>query len=224
MPGPTLPRVSQDSRRQRVADALREAIINGELRPGDRLVELDLSAQLGTSRGPIREALRQLEQEGLVVSYAYRGTLVADISQEEIEQVLVPIRIVIERFAFKIAMSLLDESDFSALRKLVAEMREAADAGDADRMADADLRFHELVIERSGQTHCMQLWRTIQPRVRAYFRRDASGHADRHAVAEQHSALIDALTAGDPARLATAVDEHIHIHLDEASTKADGDT
>src|SRR4051812_29391844 len=213
MAGRTLPRVSQDSRRQRVADILRDAIIKGELRPGDRLVELDLSEQLGTSRGPIREALRQLEQEGLVVSYAYRGTLVAEISQEEIEQVLVPTRLVIERFAFRIAMPLLTEDDFAALDGFVREMREAADTEDADRMADADLRFHELVIERSGQTHCLQLWRTIQPRVRAYFRRDAPGHEDHYAVADQHAALIEALASGDAERLLAAVDEHIHIHL-----------
>ncbi len=216
MAGRTLPRVPQDSRRQRVADILREAIISGELRPGDRLVELELSAQLGTSRGPIREALRQLEQEGLVVSQAYRGTMVAEISQEEIEQVLVPTRLVIERFAFRIAMPLLTEADFAALRSFVGEMRAAADADDAEAMADADLRFHELVIERSGQTHCLQLWRTIQPRVRAYFRRDAPGHADHYAVAEQHAGLIETLASGDADRLAAAVDEHIHTHLDDA--------
>lgn len=72
--------------------------------PGDKLVELDLSAQLGTSRAPVREALRQLEQEGLVVSYPYRGTEVLSVSQEEIEQVLVPIQLTIERFAFTQAL------------------------------------------------------------------------------------------------------------------------
>jgi DNA-binding GntR family transcriptional regulator len=200
------------SRGDRVAAVLRRAIVEGPYQAGDRLVELDLAAQLGTSRGPVREALRQLEQEGLVVSYPYRGTLVATVSQEEIEEVLVPTRVIIERFAFQRAIHLLSDQDFQALAALVGQMREAGRAGDADQLADADLRFHELVIARSGQTHCLQLWRTIQPRVRAYFRRDAPGHVGPDSVADQHQSLLDALVAGDVSVLLGAVDDHIHIH------------
>ena len=204
--------VDRGSRGDRVAAALRQAIVEGPYRPGDRLVEVDLAAQLGTSRGPVREALRQLEQEGLVINYPYRGTLVADVSQEEIEEVRVPTRVIIERFAFKRAMPLLTDEDIEALTALVDQMRTAGRSGDADRLADADIRFHELVITRSGQTHCLQLWRTIQPRVRAYFRRDAPGHVTPDAVADQHQRLLEALVAGSVQALLEAVDDHIHTH------------
>jgi DNA-binding GntR family transcriptional regulator len=192
---------------------LRQAIVDGPYTPGDRLVEVELAAQLGTSRGPVREALRQLEQEGLVVSYPYRGTLVADVSQEEIEEVLVPTRLIIERFAFKRGLPLLTDDDFRVLADLVDDMRVAGRARDADRLADADIRFHEVVIARSGQTHCLQLWRTIQPRVRAYFRRDAPSHEASDSVADQHQIVLDALRTRDVSLVLRAVDDHIHAHL-----------
>jgi DNA-binding GntR family transcriptional regulator len=200
-------------RGQQVVEILRSAIIMGSYEPGERLIEATLSTELGTSRGPVREALRQLEAEGLVVSSPYRGAVVAEVSQEEIEQVLVPIRVLIERFAFRVAMPLLDEQDLAELSRLVALMRSAADANDPDQLAEADLQFHELVIRRSGQNHCLQLWRVIQPRVRAYFRRDAPAHQDHYEVADQHQHLLDALTAGDPDALVIAVEQHVHRHL-----------
>ena len=213
MPGRSLPPLTGGSRGHHVAQVLRSAIVDGSLAPGDRLLETNLANELGTSNGPVREALRQLETEGLVVSAPYRGAVVATVSQEEIEQVLVPIRVIIERFAFRIALPLLEDADYAQLRKLVTQMRTAADAADADRLAETDLQFHELVLKRSGQNHCLQLWRVIQPRVRTYFRRDAPAHSDHYAVADQHQQLLDALTAGDPDALVAAVEAHVLLHL-----------
>ena len=88
-------------RRERVLEALREAIVVGRYEDGDRLIEDRIARELSTSRGPVREALRQLEHEGLVVSLPYRATEVLGISQEEIAEVLVPIRLTLETFAFE---------------------------------------------------------------------------------------------------------------------------
>jgi len=216
-----LARIGQESRRDRVAHALRDAITSGRYLPGERLVELELASQLGTSRGPIREALRQLETEGVVVSYPYRGTEVASVSQEEIEQVLIPIRLVIERFAFAKALPRLDDATLAELEQLVDTMRRAADEDAAGVLAEADVRFHELVLLRSEQLHCLQIWRIIQPRVRAYFRRDAPAHPSRYAVADQHQRLLDALRSGDPERVLAELDEHIRTHLDPDVPKPD---
>ncbi|CAN5682308.1 MAG: GntR family transcriptional regulator [Acidimicrobiia bacterium] len=207
-----LPRLPSESRRDRVANALRDAITRGQLRPGHRLIEMDVAAQLGTSRAPIREALRQLEQEGLVVSSPYRGTEVLGVSQDEIEQVLVPIRLTIERFAFERALPMLDENDLIFLQGLVDDMHIAADQENPERLADADVRFHEHVIIRSGQPHCLQMWRAIQPRVRAYFRRDAPVYGKQHALAAQHQELLDALRSRDPDAVRAAIEKHITTH------------
>jgi DNA-binding GntR family transcriptional regulator len=196
-----------------VAEILRDAITTGQLQPGQRLTEMELSAQLGTSRAPIREALRQLEQEGLVVSQPYRGTEVLGVSQEEIEEILIPIRITLERFAFRKAAVLLSEKDFSALETIVASMAEAADTGDLVQLADEDVRFHETVIIASRQQHCLQIWRTLQPRVRAYFRRDAGYYEDTSLIAAQHRDLIAVLRTGDGDRVGDAITEHVRTHF-----------
>lgn len=195
--------------------SLRAEIVSGRLRPGDRLVEADLAESLGTSRAPVREALRQLEQEGLVASRPYAGTEVIGVTQPEVEEVLVPIRLVIERFAFRSALPRLTDADLARLDGLVAAMRAAGAAEDIDALAEADVRFHELVVERSEQPHCLQIWRTIEPRVRAHFRRDAPAHQSPGELADEHQRLLDALRARDEAATLLELERHILNYLSE---------
>jgi DNA-binding GntR family transcriptional regulator len=211
-----LPILEPASLRRRASDALRSAIVEGRLRPGDRLKEVELAEQLGISRAPVREALRQLEHEGLVASLPYRATEVLGVSQEEVAEVLVPIRLTIESFAFRKAMPLLTEDDFEALAGIVQRMRAAGARGDLEQLAEDDVRFHELVIERSAQPHCLQIWRSIEPRVRAYFRRDAPAHPRADELAEEHQELLDALAAGDEAQLIETLTRHIHHYFGPA--------
>jgi DNA-binding GntR family transcriptional regulator len=209
----TLPALAPASMRRRASDVLRSAIVNGRLRPGDRLKEVELAEQLGISRAPVREALRQLEHEGLVASLPYRATEVVGVSQEEIEEVLVPIRLTLESFAFRKALPVLTDGDLAGLAALVETMRRAGAEGDRDELAEADVRFHELVIERSGQPHCLQVWRSIEPRVRAYFRRDAPAHADPEEVAAEHDELLQALRDRDEALVLATLERHIKNYL-----------
>jgi DNA-binding GntR family transcriptional regulator len=210
------PALAPASLRRRASDVLRAAIVEGRLQPGDRLKEVELAEQLGISRAPVREALRQLEHEGLVASLPYRATEVLGVSQEEIAEVLVPIRLTIESFAFRKALPLLSDADFEALGQLVARMRDAAERGDLDELAEDDVRFHELVIERSGQPHCLQIWRLIEPRVRAYFRRDAPAHQRADEIADEHDELLQALVARDEAQLLDTLARHIHHYYGPA--------
>jgi DNA-binding GntR family transcriptional regulator len=209
----SLPQVRLDSRRHQVLHALREAIVTGQLRPGDRLVEADISQQMGVSRGTVREALRQLEQEGLAISYPYRATEVLGVSQEEIEEILVPIRLVLERFAFRRALPRLDEQDLHHLSRLVDAMRTAAQRGDPEGLAEADVHFHELVMTKSGQPHCEQIWRTIAPRVRAYFLRDAPAHSSPDEVVEEHEELLAAMKTHDVTQVLDLLEKHIRNFL-----------
>ncbi len=211
-----LPRISSESRRHRVVEALREAVITGRLRPGDRLVESDISRQMGISRGPVREALQQLEHEGLVISFPYRGTEVLGVSQAEVEEVLVPIRLFLERFAFCQALQALTQDDFDELESVVRSMRDAAETDNLNKLVEADVRFHELVIDKSGQQHCAQIWRTILPRVRAYFYRDGPRHGSLAEITEEHQELLEALKTKDMDRVSPVLDEHIlaTLHLE----------
>ncbi len=204
--------------RQRATNVLRSAIVSGRLRPGDRLKELELSEQLGISRAPVREALRQLEHEGLVLSSPYRATEVLGISQEEIVEVLVPIRLTLETFAFRRALPLLTSEDLRALRELVQTMRSAAADGDLDALAEADVHFHELIIERSGQRHCLQIWRSIEPRVRAYFRRDAPIHSRLDEIADEHQELVEILQRGKEGPVLETLRGHIYNYLEPSGS------
>src|SRR5262245_43722442 len=123
---PAKKRKKRSPRREQVTDYLREAITIGRLADGDRLIEDRIARELNTSRGPVREALRQLEHEGLVVSYPYRGAVVLGVSEEEIQHVLIPIRLTLERFSFTKALEQMDEADFAELAKEVWTMAESA--------------------------------------------------------------------------------------------------
>ena len=208
---PTLPQLSRESLRERAITALRDAIIWGRFEPGHRMVEEDLSKQLGISRGPIREALRQLENEGLVVNYPYRGAEVVSVSEAELREVLLPIRLTVERFAFRHALPKLAEADFATLRAVVETMRQEGAAGNLVAAVEADLRFHEFILDRSEQPHCVQLWRTILPRVRTYFYRWGPLHPTPTNIADEHQELFDTLVTHDIDQVLTLLDKHILV-------------
>src|SRR3954470_2583813 len=203
-------RKKRSPRREQVVDHLREAITVGRFADGDRLIEERIAGELHTSRGPVREALRQLEHEGLVVSYPYRGAVVLGVSEEEIQQVLIPIRLTLERFSFTKALDQMDDRDFAELAKEVWTMDEAAREGALLRLVEADIRFHEFVLSRSGQPHTTQVWRSIAPRIRAYFFRYGLT-ADLTQIAVEHGQLLQAVQTGDREKVLAAVERHITV-------------
>jgi DNA-binding GntR family transcriptional regulator len=196
--------------RERVLDVLREEIMLGKLADGERLIEDQIARRLETSRGPVREALRQLEHEGLVVSYPYRGAVVLGVSDEEVQHVLIPIRMTLERFCFMKAIERMTAAGFADLAKEVWLMGEAARADDLMAAVEADIRFHEYVLAHSGQQHSAQLWGAIAPRIRAYFFRYGSvGDLDR--IAREHNDLLEAMQTRDTAVWTRALEHHIAV-------------
>jgi DNA-binding GntR family transcriptional regulator len=208
-------------RAQQLAETLRNKIIAGEYDPGERLVEAALSAELGTSRGPVREALRQLENEGLVMSLPYRGAVVLGVSDDEVQGVLIPIRLTVERYSFSRALAVMTEADFAEMAKQVWLMEQAAKAGDLVKAVEADLRFHDIVISTSGQTHTLQIWRSIWPRIRAYFYRYGRGRS-LEVMAEEHRELLGAMQTRDPQIVLALLERHIAVPVPPPIV-ADGD-
>lgn len=197
-------------RRQRVVEALRAAILSGRFEPGDRLIEERISQELDTSRGPVREALRQLEHEGLVQSFPYRGAVVLGVSEEEVHEVLIPIRLTLERFSFAKALERMSDADFADLGRLVWVMEQAASAGDLHKVVEADLSFHEVVIGHAGQPHAVQIWRSIAPRVRAYFLRHGK-FRDLEVIVDEHRELLTTLQTRDLDAVIPLLEEHIAV-------------
>jgi len=206
---PSTPSSTERKRRyQLVTRSVREAIIAGELEEGQRLVEDKLARELNTSRGSVRSALHQLEHEGFVVSYPYRGAVVLGVSDEEVRQVLVPVRVVLETYSFPRAAELMTEQDFAELAKEVWHMAEAAQTNDLARSVEADTRFHEFVLDHAQQPHAAQVWRLIEPRIRTYFYR--YGRLRKlERVAAQHADLLATLQTRDRDLIVREVEAHI---------------
>jgi DNA-binding GntR family transcriptional regulator len=198
-----------------VVEALREEIMLGKLVDGERLIEDQIARRLDTSRGPVREALRELEHEGLVVSYPYRGAVVLGVSDEEVQHVLIPIRLTLERFCFLKALDRMSDADFAELAKEVWLMGEAAKTDDLMASVEADIRFHEFVLEHSGQQHSAQLWGAIAPRIRAYFFRYGRS-ADLARIAREHNELLAAMQTRKAGVVTKALEQHIAVQVPPA--------
>lgn len=206
----TLKQIKPASIRQRVVDTLRSAIIRRDFLPGQRLVEEEICEQLGVSRGPLREALRQLEQEGLVVSHPYKWTEVAEISDIEVREILMPIRITLEQFGFRHALQNLTDADLCKLQGFVDQMFDAAKRQDLFAVNDLDIQYHDFVLTAANQPHCLQLWRLVLPRVRSYFYQWTPRDTESLMwVAQQHKDLLEALKRRQAKLIEKVVKQHV---------------
>jgi len=202
---------TRSPRREQVVEALRDAIVAGRLEDGERLIEDRIARELKTSRGPVREALRQLEHEGFVVSYPYRGAVVLGVSDEEVREVLVPVRLVLEKYSFPKAAARMTDDDFGEVAKEVWQMAEAARTNDLARSVEADMHFHEILLDHADQPHTAQVWRSIAPRIRAYFYRYGR-RADLERIAREHAELLAALQSRDAEVIGSALEAHIAVN------------
>jgi DNA-binding GntR family transcriptional regulator len=195
-----------------VADVLSKNIIDGTLQPGTRISEDWASQEMNVSRGPVREALRQLENEGLVVVHPFRGAVVNDISTEELRDVLIPLRLILESQACLRALPNLTEENYIVLEKIVDDMRIAArreGEGNLLILVGLDVAFHEYLTELGNQYHTLHIWKLIQPRIRAGFFRLGSWHKDLMEISDEHKELVQALRTRDPKVALAALETHI---------------
>src|SRR3712207_1131819 len=196
---------------RRIVEQLKRVIIAGEMRPGDRVLETDLADQLGVSRGPVREAFRQLEQEGLLVSYPHRGTFVASVPEDEIEEVYA-LRAQIEVYAARRVVARRPEEAARALQEIVDAMDAAARAGDLPELADRDLQFHDTLLALSGYQGLHRIWRSMDGLVRARTYARLAAMDDPEFVARTaniHQPIVDAIRTGDADAAEAAVAGHI---------------
>lgn len=195
-----------------VTSALREKIVDGTLPAGTRVNPDWVSQEMGVSRGPVREALRELESEGLVVVQPHRGTFVSNITADELRAILIPIRFILEREACLRALPDVSDFDFSELEKITREMRSVAEEAGSNalaRLVDLDVAYHKYLVDLGGQYHATQIWQSIQARIRAGFYRLGLQHQNLLEIAEEHEDLLAALRTKDSETCLKALERHI---------------
>ncbi|SIT89763.1 GntR family transcriptional regulator [Microbacterium sp. RU33B] len=198
-----------DTKANLVRQRLAEAIINGELRPGDRLVLDEIARDLGISKIPLREALSGLEAAGLVVTSPHAGPRVAPLPFHEIRGIYL-LREQVETLGMQLAVTHIDDAVVEDLRQINEEMRTGLRESDVVAMSDLNARFHLAIARASSYDTIVESVAELLIKVRRY-RAVINGLAANwtRAVAE-HDDIIDALASGDAARAIDTMRSHVH--------------
>jgi DNA-binding GntR family transcriptional regulator len=199
---------------ERVLQQITDAIVTGRLRPGDKIVETRLGEQLGVSRGPVREAIRHLEQMGLVEKVPYRGTFVSRLTQRDIEE-LHKMRELLEGLAARLLAERGDPQAVAKLQAILDEMRQAAISGEPSRMIALDADFHDTLIELSEHKLLREVWRIVSGRLRRFLvlRRHRLYSTLEEAV-QLHESVVWAIAAGDAEQAEAKTRHHVYAVLE----------
>ena len=194
--------------REVVFNNLRDAILKGQLKPGERLLENHLADKLGVSRTPVREALRMLEQENLVELIPRRGAQVLDIIAEDIKNIL-EIRSALEVVSIRHACQKMDNDSLKELKKHNAEFEAAFEARDYEGVATADEKFHDVIFSAAGNKRLVVIISNIQAQVYRYRMAYLKVYETKTAVLNHHRNIIEAIEKHDAALGEKVMAEHI---------------
>jgi DNA-binding GntR family transcriptional regulator len=189
-------RLRKSTFRQHIAERLRAAILGGEIAPGAPLVETALAAQFNVSRGPLREALRELIEEGLLVTVPYTGTHVIALTVDDVHEIY-SMRITLERFAFEQAWPRRDDTFAHELYRRNTLLTQAIDVGDDAASILAELDLHGLVYEASGHKLLQRTWHSLRGRLQLYWAAHHRAHATRGPKRDSHDAYVQAALGVD---------------------------
>ena len=179
-----------------VFNTLRQAILKGELKPGERLMEIALAEKLGVSRTPIREAMRKLELEGLVVMIPRRGAQVANITEKDLNDVL-EVRIALENVAIEKACTRMSEEDMGRLWLAAKEFEHTMAEGNLVRLAEADVVFHEIIYRASDNKRLNQVLNNLREQIYRYRVEYLKEEETRNVLVKEHEERTKAIRQRD---------------------------
>jgi DNA-binding GntR family transcriptional regulator len=192
-----------------VAARVREAIMNGTFAQGDRLIEEQLAAQLNVSRAPVREALRQLEYDGLVTALGRRGRFVSILSPRDAWEVYT-LRENLEAMAFSLVVGTCPSDVLTRADGIVDEMRTASAQLDLWTLSRLDVTFHRLIVETAHHDRLIRTWDSMSNQIGLLSRRViGTQYDDLTAIPGRHQILVDVLRAGDVHEASDAIRSHI---------------
>jgi DNA-binding GntR family transcriptional regulator len=198
--------------REGIRDQLMKDILSGRLAPGDRIVETRIAQQFGVSQAPVREALRDLELFGFVLSSPFRGAMVRQYSIEDLVQVY-PIRAVLEGLAARSAAACITPAALRRLEASVVTMRSAVLRRDLRSAVDADITFHQTVVEASGNPLIHEFWERTRLAISIYLTVLSKPYDQLQSLGERHLPILEALRAGNAAAAERTMREHIEEPL-----------
>ena len=191
-----------------VFNTLRQAILKGELAPGERLMEIQLAEKLGVSRTPIREAIRKLELEGLVLMIPRKGAEVAKISEKSLKDVL-EVRRSLEELAIELACQRISDTDMEDMDAAQAAFRDAIAKGDAMEIAETDEGYHDVIYNCTRNTRLVQILNNLREQMYRFRLEYIKDEDKRQILLIEHEKILKALRSRHVAEARAAVREHI---------------
>lgn len=201
-------RVKKATFRDHIADALKAAILNGDLAPGSQVTESSLADKFGVSRGPLREAMRQLIDDGLLIAVPYTGTHVVGLSLEDIREIY-SMRVTLEIFAFELVWDRRDNGFRDGLLARHAELTRTIDAQDDAASIHAELQLHGYVYEASGHSILLKSWESLKGRLQLYWAAHHRAHGIRGPRRDSHDNYVATALGDDIEALRTEIRAHM---------------
>lgn len=195
---------SKSSLKHQIAEAIKKMIFEGKLEQGEKITETQVAESLGVSRTSVREAVLLLELEGLLISEAYKDTKVTTISQEEVLEILIPMRLQIETFALKKGFPTWSEDTKAQFRSILEDMKKAILYEDLSTFIELDIQLHGLIVQSSGLENVIRIWESIVNRIRLHFLYQNSRSGTLEKWLTEHEELVAILVDGDSVEEAVA--------------------
>lgn len=195
--------------REQIKNHIVERIIDGTYGPGARIVESQLAKEFGTSQAPVREAIRDLEGMHLIESRPHKGARVRELTPERLSQVY-PVRATLEELAGRTAAPRMTDAVLETLTSELDAMSDAADADDPRAQMIHDTRFHEIIVESTGNEVLLDVWHSLRVETGTLISVIKSAW-DLHMIAEMHRPVLNALRQRDSDMAATEMRSHIEF-------------
>lgn len=194
--------------REVVCESLREAIRNGVLKPGERLMEIQLAEELGVSRTPVREAIRKLELEGYVVMMPRRGTYVANMSIRDINEIF-EIRTALESLSNGLAAEHITDEELEHLQRLLVVIGGYIKDGDIEKIVETDIEFHDLMYHAARNQRLVGIISNLRDQLTRFRTLSMSYPGRLEATLEEHKLIVEAIATGDKKAASKAAEKHM---------------
>lgn len=205
--------------RDEIRRSIKKAIMSGELKPGDRIIETRWAKELGVSQSPVREAIRELEMIGLVENIPYQGCFVRKVTKKDMRDSY-KVRMYLELLGIQDAVSNVEESQITEIYSIMKEMEVAAQEHDFDRYIQKDVLFHRMILAISKNDILLRSWEQCNIHDLTYIGTWIS-HRTLEQLSVRHEGLYEAIAARDKVRATAEVTRHFEQLIEELDIKED---